>query len=81
MTVARLASSVSVDRIYQALYFQALHEFFRAGRHLMKKGDIIALPLDLDHAQWALVAQTEEGREDEILEPETRYVTGCQAGC
>ena len=42
LTIARVASPVSVDRTYQPLSLFALHEYFQSGLRLVKNGDIIA---------------------------------------
>lgn len=45
VTLARIASPVSTSKQYQTIIFQALRRYFSTGRHLLKKDDIVALPL------------------------------------
>lgn len=46
VTVARVASPISVDRAYQPLFLRSLKNYFGARKRLVKKGDLIAISLD-----------------------------------
>ncbi|KAK7466888.1 peroxisomal assembly protein [Stygiomarasmius scandens] len=48
VTIARVASPFSINRVYQPLFLQALKDYFRGNRSLVKKGDIIAVGIDTD---------------------------------
>lgn len=45
ITLARIASPISVQKRYQPLVLSALKEYFQNSSRLLKKGDIIALPI------------------------------------
>jgi peroxin-6 len=46
VTVARVASPLSINRAYQPLFLKSLKTYFELGRSLVKKGDIIAVAID-----------------------------------
>jgi peroxin-6 len=48
VTVARVASPISMDRTYQRLFLRSLKTYFDSTKHLVKKGDLIAISLDTD---------------------------------
>ncbi|KAK0459470.1 AAA-domain-containing protein [Desarmillaria tabescens] len=48
ITVARVASPISVDRTYQTLFVTALQRHFEGAPTLVKAGDIIAVALNTD---------------------------------
>ncbi|KAL0947238.1 hypothetical protein HGRIS_013359 [Hohenbuehelia grisea] len=50
VTIARIASALSTDRVYQSLFLHALRRHFEGKRRLVKKGDVIALGIDTDLA-------------------------------
>lgn len=49
VTVARVASPISMDRTYQPLFLRSLKTYFKTKR-LAKQGDLIALSIDTDDA-------------------------------
>ncbi|KAG7452765.1 AAA-domain-containing protein [Guyanagaster necrorhizus] len=48
ITVARVASPISVDRTYQSLFVTALQRHFEGAPTLVKAGDVIAVALNTD---------------------------------
>ena len=50
VTLARVASPLSVDRTYQSLFLQSLKNYFDLTPRLVKQGDLIAIGLDTDSA-------------------------------
>lgn len=48
ITLARIASPISINRQYQQLCIDALKTYFDSGKKLMKQGDLLALPIDTD---------------------------------
>ncbi|THG96832.1 hypothetical protein EW026_g5078 [Hermanssonia centrifuga] len=48
VTIARIASPLSVDRAYQPLFLRKLHDYFNHHKRLVKQGDLIAVSLDTD---------------------------------
>ncbi|KZT03423.1 AAA-domain-containing protein [Laetiporus sulphureus 93-53] len=50
VTIARIASFLSTDRTYQSLFLRALQAYFEETTRLVKKGDVIAVTIDTDHA-------------------------------
>ncbi|KAJ8699681.1 peroxisomal assembly protein [Pleurotus ostreatus] len=47
-TIARVATPISTDRSYQALFLLALKRYFEGKKRLVKEGDLIALEIDTD---------------------------------
>jgi len=45
ITLARIASPVSVQKKYQSLALWALRRHFQESRRLLKEGDMVAVPL------------------------------------
>lgn len=50
ITVARVASPVTMQRKYQQILLRALRKYFDGKRRLLKKGDLIAVPVDVSNA-------------------------------
>ncbi|KAI5124021.1 hypothetical protein M0805_003853 [Coniferiporia weirii] len=50
MTLARVVSPLSLDRAYQNALFRSVKLYFETARRLVKKGDIISVPLGRDYA-------------------------------
>ncbi|KAI0693875.1 P-loop containing nucleoside triphosphate hydrolase protein [Cytidiella melzeri] len=48
VTIARIASPMSTNRIFQPYFLQSLQHYFQGQLRLVKQGDIIAIPLDTD---------------------------------
>lgn len=55
ITVARVASPLSIDRAYQSAFLQSLQDYFRRRKRLVKQGDLIAVRVDTDETRhfWA----------------------------
>lgn len=62
VTLARVASPLSVDRTYQPLFLQSLKTYFDSIPRLVKQGDIIAIGLDTDSANFS--GDADEGDQD-----------------
>jgi peroxin-6 len=52
VTVARVASPISVDRTYQPLCLRALKDYFESKKRLVKQGDLIAVAIRTDDVKW-----------------------------
>ena len=52
VTIARVASSNSINRQYQPLFLHSLRKYFDAGKRLVKQNDIIAVSIDTDLSRW-----------------------------
>jgi peroxin-6 len=52
VTIARVASSNSINREYQSLFLYSLRRYFDAGKRLVKQNDIIAVSINIDHSRW-----------------------------
>ncbi|VDB88628.1 unnamed protein product [Peniophora sp. CBMAI 1063] len=50
VTIARVASKVSVNKLYQPLVLDALKAHFSSGRRLVRQGDLIVVRVDLQRA-------------------------------
>ena len=50
VTVARVASPISMDRTYQSLFLRSLKLYFDSTKRLVKQGDLIAIKLNTDNA-------------------------------
>ncbi|PVF99114.1 AAA-domain-containing protein [Serendipita vermifera] len=50
VTLARIASHISVHRKYQPIVFQALRRHFQQAKQVLKKGDVISLPINISEA-------------------------------
>lgn len=50
VTVARVASPISLDRTYQYLFLRSLKSYFGVKKRLVKRGDLIAIGVDTDFA-------------------------------
>ena len=48
ITIARIASPITTNRVYQAYFLQSLQEYFQDHPRLVKNGDVIVVPLDTD---------------------------------
>lgn len=47
VTVARVASRVSTNRIYQQMLLQSLKDYFDRSKRLISQGDLLAVPVDV----------------------------------
>jgi peroxin-6 len=48
VTVARVASPISVDRTYQPIFLLSLKKYFGTTKRLVKQGDLIPVNIDTD---------------------------------
>ncbi|KAF7359478.1 Peroxisomal biogenesis factor 6 [Mycena sanguinolenta] len=48
VTIARVASPISVDRAYQPAFLRSLKAYFNDSKRLVKQGDLIAVGVDTD---------------------------------
>jgi peroxin-6 len=63
VTIARVASRLSTNRIYQPLVLQGLKSFFDGKKRLIKQGDLLAVKLNLNQLQYLQAASTGDGPE------------------
>lgn len=61
ITIARVASSLSINRQYQNIFISSLKSYFDSSRRLVKQGDLIAVTIDTDASRFA--AELENGTE------------------
>ena len=52
VTIARVASPISINRQYQSLFLYSLRRYFDAGKRLLKQNDVIAVSIDINHSRW-----------------------------
>ena len=71
ITVARIASPISINRQYQYLCIDALKTYFDSGKKLMKQGDLLALPINTDLSRRATTA--DNSHEEENVGPRCVY--------
>ncbi|BGP43176.1 peroxisomal assembly protein [Rhodotorula kratochvilovae] len=65
VTIARLASPHSVNKVFQPLFLEGLKEHFSRRRRAVKKGDVIAVGIDEERVRFA--GEGKEGaQEDEV---------------
>jgi hypothetical protein len=67
VTIARVASRLSTNRIYQPLVVQGLKHFLERKRRLIKQGDLLAVKVDLNQLQYLQAASTGDGPEMDTL--------------
>ncbi|KAJ6547239.1 AAA-domain-containing protein [Mycena capillaripes] len=67
VTVARVASPISVDRTYQPSFLRSLKVYFRDSKRLVKHGDLIAVGVNTD------IGSADET--DEVQDAGQRYMT------
>lgn len=48
VTIARVASPISINKIHQKSFLEALKAYFSHRRHLVKQGDLVAVGIDTD---------------------------------
>jgi hypothetical protein len=48
ISVARVASPLSMDQTYQALYLHALKAYLSQGKRLVREGDLVGFGIDTD---------------------------------
>ncbi|GAA5959373.1 hypothetical protein JCM21900_000707 [Sporobolomyces salmonicolor] len=69
VTLARLASPHSVNKLYQPLFLEGLKEHFQSRRRVVRKGDVIAVGIEEGRARF-IAGGNGEGRGDESEEIE-----------
>ncbi|GAA5888470.1 hypothetical protein JCM6882_008631 [Rhodosporidiobolus microsporus] len=67
LTLARLASPHSVNKLYQPLFLEGLKEYFSAKRRAVKRGDVIAVGIEEDRVRF--FAEGKEGAEEDVALP------------
>lgn len=50
VTLARIASPISVQKRYQPLVLKALREYFQVAKRVLKNGDMVAMPISTSSA-------------------------------
>lgn len=71
-TIARIASPHASDRSFQPLFLRALKTYFQGRKRLVKKGDIMAVPIWLEQAKLLVPKEGEDAEdpETEVLDYE-----------
>lgn len=72
VTIARIASPHASDRSFQPLFLRALKSYFQGKKRLVKKGDVMAVPIWLEQAKLLIPKEGEvtEDPETDILDYE-----------
>ena len=68
VTIARIASPHSIDRKFQPLFLRALKSHFDHERRLLKKGDILAIPINIDRLGLNQELPSENAGQNETTE-------------
>ncbi|KAH9001680.1 AAA-domain-containing protein [Lactarius akahatsu] len=61
VTIARVASRLSTNRLYQPLVLQGLKNFFDGKKRLVKQGDLLAVEVDLNQLQYLQASSSGDG--------------------
>ncbi|KAJ2917643.1 hypothetical protein MD484_g2754, partial [Candolleomyces efflorescens] len=70
VTVARVASPLSISRQYQHAFLSGLKAYFEGAARLVKQGDLIAIAIDIDSSRWVQEkAEGESGDGEQLLAP------------
>ncbi|GAA5985229.1 hypothetical protein JCM11641_003639 [Rhodosporidiobolus odoratus] len=69
LTLARLASPHSVNKLYQPLFLEGLKEYFQKRRRVVKEGDVIVVGIEEDRVRF--LAEGKEVAEDDADLPST----------
>ena len=67
MTIARVASRLSTNRVYQPLVLQGLKTFFDGKKRLVKQGDLLAITVDLNQLQYLQASSLGDGTESGVV--------------
>ncbi|GJJ12495.1 hypothetical protein Clacol_006737 [Clathrus columnatus] len=67
VTIARIASPFSIDKTYQEFFLQSLKNYFTSFKRLVKKGDLIAVPLYNEFASLVDRCKNQKGEVQEDL--------------
>lgn len=65
VTIARLASPLSVNKVFQPLFLEGLKDHFSRRRRAVKRGDVIAVGIDEERVRF-LQEGKEAGNEDDV---------------
>ncbi|KAH9056622.1 AAA-domain-containing protein [Lactarius vividus] len=63
VTIARVASRLCTNRLYQPLVLQGLKNFFDGKKRLVKQGDLLAVEVDLNQLQYLQAGSSGDGAE------------------
>ncbi|KAJ4488270.1 AAA-domain-containing protein [Lentinula aciculospora] len=63
VTIARVASPLSINKAYQNSFLQTLKARFSLGKHLVKQGDLVAVGINTDS-----VTRRGDGSEDDLVD-------------
>ncbi|GAA5839198.1 hypothetical protein JCM9279_002624 [Rhodotorula babjevae] len=66
VTIARLASPLSVNKVFQPLFLEGLKEHFSRCTRAVKKGDVIAVGIDEERVPFAQEGKEGAPHEDEV---------------
>ena len=58
LTIARIASPVSVDKSFQPLFLDALRTYFQGRRRIVRQGDLFGVAIDGRKVRWIRKAST-----------------------
>ncbi|BGP11179.1 peroxisomal assembly protein [Rhodotorula toruloides] len=75
VTISRLASPHSVNKLYQPLFLEGLKEYFSGRRRAVKRGDVIAVGIDEEKVRFVGEGKGEAVEEDFDLPDESAAPT------
>jgi hypothetical protein len=73
VTIARVASRLSTNRVYQPLLLQGLKDFFDGKKRLVKQGDLLAVKVDLNQLQYLQASSSGDGAETALWASESGW--------
>jgi len=68
LTLARIASPHSVNKLYQPLFLEGLKDYFQNQRRVVKKGDVIAIGIEEGRVRFTASSGSEAKEETEEFE-------------
>lgn len=72
LTLARVASPHSVNKLYQPLFLEGLKEYFQSRKRVVKLGDLIAVGIEESRVRFASDAKDEQDEFESVLASHTR---------
>ncbi|BGP27447.1 peroxisomal biogenesis factor 6 [Rhodotorula toruloides] len=75
VTISRLASPHSVNKLFQPLFLEGLKEYFSKRRRVVKRGDVIAVGIDEEKVRFVGEGKGEAAEEDFDLPDESTAPT------
>ncbi|TFK42849.1 P-loop containing nucleoside triphosphate hydrolase protein [Crucibulum laeve] len=77
ITIARIATPLSINRTYQHLFLNCLKTYFNKAKRLVKKGDIVCLSLDTDESRFSEIVTLAGDLSQDINIIDPRFPSTC----